>query len=115
MVRQHPFPVLCVLSRFSHVRLFETLWAVSQQAPLAMGSFRQEYWSGLPFPSSGDLLDPGIEPMSLKSPALAGGFFSTSTIWEALISLISSVFYNLSLVISFNCIVLLTLRFFYFE
>ena len=51
------------------------------QAPLAMGFSRQEYWSGLPFPSLGNLPNPGIEP---ASPALAGGFFTTSTIWEAL-------------------------------
>ena len=42
-----------------------------------MGFTGQEYWSGLPFPSQGDLPDPGIEPESLKSPALAGGFFTT--------------------------------------
>ena len=48
-----------------------------------MGFSRQEYWSGLPFPSPGDLPDPGIEPRSLASPALAGGFFTTSaTIWH---------------------------------
>ena len=46
-----------------------------------MGFSRQEHWSGLPFPSPGDLPDPGIE---LRPPALAGGFFTTSTIWEAL-------------------------------
>ena len=45
---------------------------------------RQEYWSGLPFPSPGDLPNPGIEPASLASPALAGEFFTTSTTWEAL-------------------------------
>ena len=48
-----------------------------------MEFFRQEYWSGLPFPSPGDLPDPEIEPASLTSPALAGGFFTTSTTWEA--------------------------------
>ena len=47
------------------------------------GFFRQEYWSGLPYPSPGDLPNQGIEPASLMSPALAGGFFTTSTIWEA--------------------------------
>ena len=52
---------VCVLS---HVRLFETLWTVSHQAPLSMGFSRQEYWSGLPFPSPGDLLLPVIEPKS---------------------------------------------------
>ena len=55
-------------------------------APLFMGFSRQEYWSGLPFPTPGDLADPGMEPMSLASSALAGGFFtSTSTTWEALL------------------------------
>ena len=48
---------------------------VAHQAHLSMGFFRQEYWSGLPFPSPGDLPDPGMEPTSLMSPALAGGFF----------------------------------------
>ena len=51
---------------------FATPWTVTSQDPLFMGFPRQEYWIGLPFPSSGDLLDPGIEPVS---PALAGGFF----------------------------------------
>ena len=45
---------------------------------------RQEYWSGQPFPSPGDLPDPGTEPASLMSPALAGGFFITSATWETL-------------------------------
>ena len=48
-----------------------------------MGFSRQEYWSGMPCPLPGDLPDAGIEPMSLMSPALAGGFFTTSTTWEA--------------------------------
>ena len=51
----------------SHVRLFVTPWTVAHQAPLSMGFSRQEYWSGLPFPSPGDLPDPDIEP---RSPAL---------------------------------------------
>ena len=51
---------------------------VAHQAPLSMGFSRQEYWSGLPLPSPGDLSDPGIEPASLVSPALAGGFFTTA-------------------------------------
>ena len=68
---------MCVsvcLSLFSHVRLFETLWTVACQAPLSMGFPRQEYWSGLSCPPPGDLTDPGIESMSLLSPALAGRF-----------------------------------------
>jgi len=44
-----------------------------------MGFFRQKYWNGLPFPPPGDLPDPGIEPVSLTSPALAGRFFSTES------------------------------------
>ena len=47
-----------------------TLWTVAFQATLSMGFFRQEYWSGLPFPSPGKLPDPGIEPASPVSPAL---------------------------------------------
>ena len=56
----------------SHVRLFVTPWTVAQQAPLSMGFSRQEYWSGLPFPSPGDLPDPDIEPRShaLQADAL---------------------------------------------
>ena len=71
----------CVLSHFSRVQLFATLWTIAPQAPLSMGFSRQEYWSGLPFPLPGDLPDPGIELVSLMSPALAGGFFTTSTKW----------------------------------
>ena len=51
----------------SRVRLFATLWTVARQAPLSMGFSRQEYWSGLPFPSPGDLPNSGIGP---RSPAL---------------------------------------------
>ena len=58
-------------------------WTITRQAPLSMGISRQEYWSGLPFPSPGDLPDPGIKPMSLASPALAGRLFITGAIWEA--------------------------------
>ena len=59
-----------------------TLWAVVRQGPLSMGFPRQEYWSGLPCPSLGDLPNPGIELASFTSPSLAGGFFTTSTTWE---------------------------------
>ena len=57
----------------SCVRLFATPWTVARQARLSMGFSRQEYWSGLPFPSPGDLSDSEIEPVS---PALADGFFT---------------------------------------
>ena len=53
----------------SRVRLFATLWMVACQAPPSMGFSRQEYWSGLPFPSPGDLPDPGIKPRSLALQA----------------------------------------------
>ena len=72
-----------MLSCFSHVLLFEILWTANHQAPLSMGFSRQKYWSGLPFPSPGDLPDSGIKPLSPASPALAAGFFTTSTTWEA--------------------------------
>ena len=72
-----------MLNHFSHVRLCATLWIVAHQAPLSMGFSKQEYWSQLPCPSPGDLPDPGTELSSLTSSALAGGFFTTSTTWEA--------------------------------
>ena len=74
--------VCTVLSCFSHVWLFAPLWTVAQQAPLSMGFSRQEYWSGLPCPPPGHPPNPGIEPRSLMSPALAGGFFTTNAIWK---------------------------------
>ena len=64
----------CVFSGFSRVQLFATPWTVARQAPLSMGFFRQERWSGLPFRPPGDLPDPGIE---LMYPAVAGGLFTT--------------------------------------
>ena len=64
----------------SHVRLFSTLWTIARQAPLSMGLPRQEYWSRLPFPTPGDLPNPGIEP---ASPALAGRFFTSWATREA--------------------------------
>ena len=58
--------------------IFVTPWTVALQAPLSMGLLRQEYWSGLPFPSPGNLTDPGIGPPSLVSPTLTGRFFTTA-------------------------------------
>ena len=75
-------PVLCA-QMLSHIRLFATPWTVAHQAPLSMGFSRQKYWSGVPFPLPGDLPNPGIEPASFTSPALAGRFFTTSVAWEA--------------------------------
>ena len=60
--------------KWSRVRLFAIPWTVAYQAPLSMGFSRQEYWSGLPFPSPGDLPDPGIEP---GSPALQADALSS--------------------------------------
>ena len=57
-----------MLSCLSSIRLSATVWAVGGQAPLSMGFSRQEYWSGFPFPSPWDLLDPRIETMSPESP-----------------------------------------------
>ena len=74
-----------VLSCFSRVQIFATLWTIARQAPLSVGFSRQEYWSGLPFPSPGDLPDPrnlpnsGIKPMS---PALAGQILYHWAAWE---------------------------------
>ena len=69
----------CVCAQsLSRVRLFVTLWTVAHQAPLSMGFPRQECWSGLPFPSPGDLPDSGMEPASPLAPTLAGGFFTLS-------------------------------------
>ena len=69
----------CV-SHLSRVQLFAILWTVFRQALLSMGFSRQECWGGLPFPSPGDLPDPGIEPAFLTSAAVAGG---NSATWEA--------------------------------
>ena len=66
----------CMLSRFSRVWLFATLWTVAPQAPLSMEFSHQEYWSGLPFPSPGDLPNLGIEPMSPGVPELASRFLT---------------------------------------
>ena len=67
---------------FSHIQLFTAPWTIACKTPLSMEFSRQEYWHGLPFPSLGDLPDPGIKPTSLASPALAGRFFTTSSPWE---------------------------------
>ena len=72
-----------MLSRFSHVQLFRTLWIVAHQAPLSIGFSRQEFWRGLPCTPPGNLPDPGIEPTSLKSALLAGKYFTTSATCEA--------------------------------
>ena len=80
IISQH----MCELSSFSHIQLFATPWTIACQSPLSMGFSRHKYWSVLPFPPLGDPPDPGMEPMSPVSPALAGGCFTSSTTWEAL-------------------------------
>ena len=65
---------VCGAPSLRRVQPFANLWTIACQAPLSMGSSRQEHWSGLPFLPPKDLPDPGIEP---ASPALAGGFFTT--------------------------------------
>ena len=69
---------MCVLNYFSPIWLFAASWTVAHKAPLSMGFSRQEHWSGLPCPSPGDLPNPGLKSVSLTSPTLAGGCFTTS-------------------------------------
>ena len=64
----------------SRIQLFAAPWTVA--VLLSMEFSRQEYWSGLPFAAPGDSPEPEIEPMSLAASALAGGFFTTSAMWE---------------------------------
>ena len=65
----------------SHVQLFTTPWSIACQTSLSMGFSQQEYWTGLPFLSPGDLPNPGVEP---ASPALVGGFLTACATWEDL-------------------------------
>ena len=66
--------LLLLLSHFGHIQLFATPWIVAHQAPLSKGFPRQEYWSGLPFPSPGELLNPGVKP---ALPAVGGRSLTT--------------------------------------
>ena len=76
-----------------HAKLFQLCPTLCDpMAPLSMGFSRQEYWSGVPFHSPGDLSDPGIKSESLLSPTLAGGFFTTSATWEARVYLLIQPF-----------------------
>ena len=72
------FPYVCVLSPCSSLQLFVTPRTVAPQAPLSMGFPRQKYWNGLPFPSPGDLLNPGIESASPVSPVLQADYLLLS-------------------------------------
>ena len=78
-------PYAGVLSCFRCIQLFETLWTVETRLLCSGGFARQEYWNGLLCPPPGGLPYSGIKPVSLTSPALTGGFFTTSTTWEAYI------------------------------
>ena len=79
----HPAVKLYCIFVCSVCLLFPTPWAVAHQAPLSVKFSNQEYWSELPFPTPGDLPDPGIKHMSPVSPALTGEFFTTPTTWDA--------------------------------
>ena len=71
--------IVCVcVQSLSHVQLSVSPWTIARQAPLSMGFSRQGSWSGLPFSPPGDRLDLRIKPMSLASPELSGGFFTTA-------------------------------------
>ena len=82
------------MKSLSHVRLSVIPWTLAPQAPLFMEFFRQEYWSGLPFPSPGDLPNPGIEP---GSPALQADALPSEPPWKPLLPKITVIFtkYNL--------------------
>ena len=89
-----------IVKLLSHVQLFATLWTVAHQAPLSMGFSRQEYWSGLPFPSPGDLPDPGIEP---RSPALqADALTSEPPVWDQCNCAVVWAFFGIALLWDWN-------------
>ena len=93
--RQDPTAFICcgcVLSHFSPIWLFAILWTVTQQAPLSMGFFRQEYWSGLPCPPPGDLPDSGIKP---ASPTLVDGFFTTTPLGRPFLMIFAINFHHI--------------------
>ncbi|KAI4549139.1 hypothetical protein MG293_001469 [Ovis ammon polii] len=79
---------LLLLSRFSRVRLCATPETAAHQDPPFLGFSRQEHWSGLSFPSPGDLPYPGIKPTSLASPVSAGGFFAAEPPGKPLMTLL---------------------------
>ena len=95
------------------VWLFATPWTVGPQAPLSMGFSRQECRSGLPFPSTGELPNPGIEPWSLTSPPLAGRFFTTTATGKALVQH-GFYFFIIDIAFSPGCNVTFFSGFFYY-
>ena len=78
----------CMLSQFSRVRFFVTLWTVAHHIPLSVGFSRHKHWSGLPYSPPVDLPNPAIKPVPPESPALAGRFFMTNATREAPFSLL---------------------------
>ena len=83
---------VCVWKSLSHFWLFTTPWTVAHQTPLFMEFSRQEYWSGMPFPSPGDLPDPGIKP---KSPAFGAVSLPPEPLEKPLIS-VSSIYWGIA-------------------
>ena len=111
---------VCVLSCFSRVQFFVTLWAVAHQSPLSMELSRREYWSGLPCPPPGGPPHPGIEPRSSTAPALQGYvvtlyLFIHSTVSRHLVHFHLSVMVNsavMNLHVSQVCLTLSSLHLF---
>ena len=109
---------LCMLHCFSCVQLTVTPWTVAHQTPLSMWFFRQEHWSGLPFPPPGDLPSPGIKLASPGFPALEGRVYTTSPTWEVLYTyiyiytkcLLKSIYIWLSFLVLLIAVKLYTLQ-----
>ena len=95
--KNHNFIFACVWM-LNRVWLFATSWMVTHQALLSTEFSKQDYWSGLPFPTPGDLPDPGIEPDSPTSPALTDRIFITVRPWGILIYAIQYYLIHLSLI-----------------
>ena len=97
-----PIPVNAYLyaQSLSHVLLFETPWTVARQAPLTRWFSQQEYWSRLPFPTPGDLPDPGFEPVFLVPPTLAGGFIITVQPRKIIVLLVESLGFSIYNILS---------------
>ena len=110
----HLISIVCMLNLFSCVQLFVTLWTVAHQSPLSMGFSIQEYCSGLPFLPPGDLPNWRMELESIMFPALTGRFFTTSTTWEALISLNNNKSNRFYFTFSYSYFILLLSFFFFF-
>ena len=85
----HVYKHICILSCFSRVQLFATLWTVTHQTPLSMGFSRQEYWNELLFPPPVDLPNSGME---LASLALTGGFFTAEPLGNPIFPFICVLF-----------------------